>query len=180
MASQKKQLQVEQLSNLLTTSLNFALVTFEKTKHQALEELRRELKKNQAKLTVVKNSLFEKTINRLSQSFHHLSDLRKKVFPLRENTAIIALGKEWHKGLKSFYEYAQKEKTLSFKASFLDELVYLKQETDTIAQLPSREQLIAKLITGMKNPLTGFNYTLKYNMQKLVFVLKERAKQNAK
>jgi len=176
MVSTQKKSQVETLSNVLKDKSNFLLVKIDKTTHQNLESLRRELRKVNSSFKVIKNSLFEKALNRVSDSRTLFKDLRKKFFPLREPSALITLDENWDKGLKAFYEFIKKEKTLSFKLALLDNTLYNNEETEKIAKLPSKVDLIAKIIGSLKSPMSKFVYSLKYNTNKLVYVLQEKSK----
>lgn len=66
MANLKKQETVTEILNTLQGSENIALIKFEKTTHISLEGLRKDLKKNKAKLSVIKNTLLEKAVNKLA------------------------------------------------------------------------------------------------------------------
>lgn len=176
MVHQEKIQQVQDLVDLLNKEKNFVLVTFERTTHQTLESLRKELKKHKSKFKIIKNSLFEKTINKLSSSKNIFRELRKKFFPLVEITSIITLNSDWSAGLHSFFNLAEKEKTLSFKFGFLDGQLYPKEELDKIAQLPSKDELIAQLISRFKSPSARFTYCLKGSLNKFVYILGEKSK----
>lgn len=178
MASQNKKLQVDSLSQLITNASHFALIKYDNTSHQKLENLRQELKKDDAKLRVIKRSLFEKSLKKLAQQRRELKDFVKTVFPLKENSALLTLGEDYLQGLNIFAKMAKNEKSLSFKFGFLDKKIYPADVLDKIAQLPGREQLLAKLIGSMKGSQAKLVYTLKYNVTKLTYVLKERGKQN--
>ena len=65
MANTKKLSKLSGINDFLGQNTNFALVKFEKTTHIALESLRKQLKASESKMKVVKNSLFEKSINKL-------------------------------------------------------------------------------------------------------------------
>ncbi len=176
MASQKKIDLVEKITNNLQDKQNFILLRFEKTNHQTLEGLRRNLKKSSSSLDVLKNSLFEKAINKLSSGNKTFIQLRKKFFPLKNSSAVMFLGKEWNQGLSSFYQFAQKEKTLGFKFSFLDGQLYDQNETERIAKLPGKDQLIGKIIGSFKNPSQRLVYSMKYNMMKMAMILDQKSK----
>ena len=176
MANTKKQSLVTELLDTLEKNNNFALVKFEKTAHTSLEGLRRELKKNDATLKVMKNTLLEKALSKLSSKKNELKNFQKKALPIKENTGLLALKADWNKGLGAFYQYTKKDSTLSFKAAILDNEVYLTDDLNRIATLPSRPELIAKVIGGMKSPSSKLVYAMKFNMQKLVYVLSEKSK----
>lgn len=176
MVNQNKKNQVELLSNTLQKSTNFILVKIDKTSHKNLEELRRELRKNDSAMKVIKNTFFEKAINKLSASSETFADMRKKFFPIKEATAIISFNKSWDKGLKAFYQFSKKEKTLGFKLGLVDNQIYSAEEIKQIADLPSREELLGKIIGSMKSPMSKFVYALKYNTNKFVYILNAKSK----
>lgn len=177
MANQAKKSQVVALVELLNSTPNFALIKYEKTKHKSLEELRQGLKENQAQIRVVKNTLLQKALQNKAASAKEVSELTKKIFPLKESTAVLTLSEDYAKALKAFHSFAKKDATLSFKIGLLDGTVYVADELQKIAVLPSKEELIAKLIGGLKSPSSKLVYALKFNISKLTLVLKERAKQ---
>ena len=176
MVNQNKIDQVESLSNTLQKSPNFILVKIEKTSHKNLEDLRRELRKNDSSVKVIKNAFFEKAINKLTPSNKIFADLRKKFFPMKEPSAIISFNESWDKGLKAFYQFSKKEKTLSFKLGLVDNQIYSAEEIKHIADLPSRGELLGKIIGSMKSPMSKFIYSLKYNTNKFVYILNAKSK----
>lgn len=173
----KKVERVDQLLQLISGAPHFVLVKHEKTTHKALEELRKELKKSESKLQVVKNSLFEKAFIKFTQSKKDFKELIGKVFPLRENTAVLTIGEDYAKALNAFWKFAKADQTLSFKFGLLDGALYLGVDLEKIAQLPGKEELLAKLIGGLKSPSSKLVHAMKFNITKLTLVLKERSKQ---
>lgn len=176
MVSTQKQSAVESFVEKLQKNSNFALIKFDKTTHQSLETLRKALKKEQSTFLVIKNTLFEKAINKLALENKKIKELKKKFFPLKETTALLSLGADWSKGLNAFYQFVQKEKTLGFKFGILDNQGYDEIHLTQIAQLPGKDQLMAKIIGSMKNPTAKLVYALKYNTQKFVYILNQKSK----
>lgn len=174
---QKKE-KLLQLADLITQGQHVTFVKYERTSHQTMESLRQELYKTNARVKVVKNTLLNKTISHLAKDNTAYSPLSKKTTDLKESTAVISLGKDWSESLKAFYEYAKKEKSLSFRFGLVDNTVYEGTQLEAIAKLPGKDQLIAKLIGTMKNPMSKTVYSLKFNIQKLAYVLSERGKQS--
>lgn len=172
MANLKKQTEVQSLTSLLSSSSNFALIKFDKTKHTALEKLRKELKKNDSNLRVVKNTLLTKAL----ASVDHLKD-HKDAISIKENTALLSLGGDFAKGLSAFYKFAKEDKTVGFKFGLLEKALYQEKDLMKIAQLPSREELLGRLIGSLKSPSTRLVMSMKFNITKLTMVLKERSKQ---
>lgn len=176
MPNTKKRELVDKLIDSLKNTQNFALVTFEKTNHQALESLRKRLKKENAQFKVIKNTLLEKAINKLANSNKLFFEFKKKFLPFRDLTALIILSTDWSPPLKTFYEFSQKEKSLSFKVGFIDKITYDEPGLSKLAKLPAKNELISSMLGNMKAPTTHFIYSLKYNVQKFVFILSQRSK----
>lgn len=177
MANQTKKSQVDALISALEKNNNFLLIKIDKTTHQNLETLRRELRATGATIKVLKNTFFEKAVNKMSSTNKSFSQLKKTFFPVREPSAMVLLDRSWDKGLKAFYQFIQKEKTLSFKLSLLDNQFYNDSQTEAIAKLPAKEELLAKIIGSMKSPMSKLVYSLKYNTNKFVYILQAKSKE---
>ena len=177
MANTQKQAIVDQLLEKFGQTTNFALVRFEKTSHKALEELRNTLKKNNASLNVIKNSLFEKAINKVSSDNRSFKDLRDKAFPIKEKSAILFLREDASAGLKVLNDFAKKNDSVGFKVGIIDNVVYDAKSLERIAGLPGKDQLIAKIIGSFKSPMARTTRAMKNDMQKLVYILSQKSQQ---
>ncbi|KKP50353.1 MAG: 50S ribosomal protein L10 [Candidatus Roizmanbacteria bacterium GW2011_GWA2_33_33] len=175
MVNTSKKNQVDSIFQLIEKNPNLLLVKIGKTTHQSLETLRRELRKSDSKIKVIKNTLFEKAINKIALKDKLFTDFKKQFFPLKETTALVTLSNRWSDGLKALYLFSKKDSTLSFKLALLDKNIYDAEKSIQIAQLPSREELIGKIIGSMKSPMSKFVYALKYNTNKLVYILKQKS-----
>ena len=177
MSNLKKDSQIEELVQKLDNNTNFALIKYHKTLHTSLESLRRDLKQTDSKIKIVKNTLLEKAIRRLSVKNKDLNEVSKAALPLKENTALLTLGEDWSKGLNAFHTFSDKEKTVSFKFGFLEKRAYPAAQLKQIAELPPKDQLVAKLIGTMKAPMAHLTNSMKFNMQKFTYILNAKAKQ---
>ncbi|MGB9883078.1 MAG: 50S ribosomal protein L10 [Microgenomates group bacterium] len=175
MVNQLKKNKVEELKTILSNSKNFLLVKIDRTTHQNLELLRKQLKKDNSSIKVIKNTLFEKAVNQLTNNKLFL-ELKKKFLPLKETSAIVTFKNDWSSPLKAIYNFLKKEKSLSFKFALLDEALYQAADVEKIAQLPSRNELLGKVIGSLKAPINRLVYSLKFNTNKLVYILKEKSK----
>jgi large subunit ribosomal protein L10 len=178
MKNQKKINQREDVATYLSSAGNFAFVKFEKTTHIALEGLRKELRKAGATIKVVKNTILSKAVNKLAseKEYSDLKSIQKQVKELRENTAVVSLGKDWSTGMNAFAGVAKNDKSITFKLGFLDKKGYDAVAMDKISKLPSRNELIAKIIGSMKSPTSRFVRAIKFPTQKFVMVLNEKVK----
>ena len=176
MVNQIKKNQVDSILQLLEKSPNFLLVKIGKTTHQSLELLRRDLRKTGSQIKVIKNTLFEKSINKIVLKKTIFNDLKKQFFPLKETSALVTLSDRWHEGLRVLYLFSKKDSSLNFKLALLDNSIYSEEKTLQIAQLPSQEELLGKIIGSMKSPINKFVYAIKFNTNKLVYILQEKSK----
>lgn len=177
MANTKKTDIVSDIAESLKSGANFALIKFEKTTHKTLEDLRKQLRKNDARVNVIKNTLFEKAINKLSEDEKTFTKIRNEQFPIKDKTALVVFKGDWIEGLKSYFDFSKKDEAFGFKFGRIDNTVYNDRELVQLAQLPGKDQLVAKLIGTMKNPMARTARALTFNAQKLVYVLSQKAKQ---
>lgn len=178
MANLNKKTQVNSLSLSLQKNTNIVLISLGIVTHQSFEKLRRDLKKSGTSLKVIKNSLFEKAINKIGSSNKIYLDFKKKFLPLRDSSAMITFSDDWSEGLHTFFDFLQKEKSLKFKSGILDSQLYSEEEILRIAKLPNKLQLISTIIGSLKNPASRLTYSLKFNTNKFVYILKSKSKAN--
>jgi len=67
--------------------------------------------------------------------------------------------------------------TLTIKGGFLGDQVLTSEEVSTLARLPSREILLAKLLGGMQSPIAGLVNCLSAPIAGVARVLQARIKQ---
>lgn len=177
MPSQKNITQVNLLVEKLQSTPHFAIVSFGKATHKAMEELRAKLRTTvpsatETPLHVLKNSLLGVALKKIQKS--QLGDGGM----LAGATALLSLPADWTELLKAFYTASKSNDNFSFKAGVIDGKMYKKDELVRLAQLPGRDELVVKIITSLKTPQTRLVRSLNFNMQKLVYVLQSKAKVN--
>lgn len=175
MPNTKKIDAVKRLQKTIEDNKNVALIGIDKTKHTSLESLRRTLRKSDATITVAKTSLLEKAFEKVSD----FADFQKTAFPIKNNTALVSLKGDWSASLKAIYEFAKKETTVIFKFGFLDATTYDKGALEKLAQLPSKTELLGKLIGSLKSPIYRVDTAIKFPMTYFVQVLKAKAEKGA-
>ena len=78
---------------------------------------------------------------------------------------------------KVLTEYAKESKVLAIKGGFLGQRVLDGQAVSSLADLPSRDVLLAQLLSGVQSPIAGLVNALSDTLRGLVTVLKARADQ---
>ncbi|HNQ31117.1 MAG TPA: 50S ribosomal protein L10 [Candidatus Woesebacteria bacterium] len=167
----KKVALVDQLKSTLRDNPNVALVSFEKTTHIALESLRKSLRGVGASLRVVKTSLLQKAV----EGTNELTELKEKAFPVKGSAAIVHMGPDWSAGLKAVFDFAKKDGTLAFRFGMLEKTVYDKLGLERLAQLPSKVELLGKVVGSLKSPVYRVDHAIKFPMTYFVNVLKARS-----
>ena len=76
-------------------------------------------------------------------------------------------------------EFAREFKTMQVKGGVLERRVIDAQGVKALADLPSREVLLAKVLGGMQTPMYGFAVSLNGLLRNFVYVLEEVRKQKA-
>jgi large subunit ribosomal protein L10 len=127
--------------------------------------LKKDLVKISSTYNAVKNSLFEKALE-------------------GNNLPVVSLGKGQHAIVFSGEQISETAKIIKKHASTKDKerLVIVggilngkeisASEVQALADLPSKEVLLAQLLNVMNGPVRNFMYVLKGNMQELSYVLK--------
>lgn len=74
--------------------------------------------------------------------------------------------------VKTLHTFAKNSEKLEILGGFVDGKYISKSEAMTLAELPSREELLAKLVGSMKSPISGFHGVLSGVMRSFVYALK--------
>jgi large subunit ribosomal protein L10 len=78
---------------------------------------------------------------------------------------------------KLIWETANTNKNLKILGGFMNNKLITKEDVENLAQLPSRDQLLAKLVGSIASPMSGFMNVLQGNTRGLVQVLSQISKQ---
>lgn len=165
MPSQAKLDFVTSLTASLTESQNFVVIGFEKTSHKDLEELRKNLRAAGSRMSVVKNSLFTIAARKLGYT-----ELLENM-DLTGSSAVVTLPMDWGEALAAFYKFAKANETVGFKAGIIESKTYGREDLLKLAQLPSKEELVVKIILSLRSSHTSLVRSLNFNTQKLIQVI---------
>jgi large subunit ribosomal protein L10 len=145
--AQKEQL-VEEIKDRFNDSGAVLLADYRGLSVKELQQLRVKLREAGAELTVYKNSLTEIAMRELA--------LPSMAEYLAGPTAFIFGGEDPVAPAKVLTQFAKEHKALELKGGLVENQVVDADGVKAIATLPSREELIAKLLGTMLNPIVGF------------------------
>ncbi|MBS3976351.1 MAG: 50S ribosomal protein L10 [Syntrophomonadaceae bacterium] len=166
---QKKELAVAELRQQLRESTAAVLTDYRGLNVKAITNLRVELRQVGIEYKVVKNTLTQLAAEELGL---------KGLDPYLEGPTAIAFGKKDPVApAKILLNFAKTNKQLQIKAGLLQGRVIDSDGVKALADLPSREELLAKVVGGMKAPMYGLVNVLSAPMRNLVCVLEAVRKQ---
>lgn len=167
-----KKTEIEKLTQLLLASKSIVLFFGAAVPHLELEALRAKLSPVGAHLRFLKNTLFK-----VAAKAAKLPDALIADSVLKEATAAMFInGDDFIAPIKVLKEVLGKNETVKMKIGFLDSDVYEGAKVYSFANIPSKEELIGKLVGSLKAPQYRLHNALSYNIRALAMGLSERAK----
>ena len=148
--SQKKQV-VEDVSAVVGTSATAVIAEYRGLTVEEMKVLRREAHENNVFVKVVKNTLLRRAVQ--GTDFECLDEhlVGPLAFAASEDPVAVA---------KVLDKYAKQFDALNIKAGSMSGSLLNEAEIKALAQLPSREELLAKLLGTMQAPIAKFVQTL--------------------
>jgi len=156
---------VEELKKVFKDSGSIVLIDFRNINVPDMTDLRRKVRESKSEYRVVKNTLALRAAEGTS-----VAEL-KQYF---EGPTAIAYTEDSVVGLaKVLRDFIKQHSGMRFKAGVLEGEVISEEQVSSLADMPSREELLSKLLFLMNAPLTQFARALKSPVQKLAYVLKQ-------
>jgi large subunit ribosomal protein L10 len=140
----KKQEQVEKLGKDLKQVGNLVVATFGKMTVAQDYELRKAVRGAGAKYQVVKNTLAERASkgSKVEQALKDLTGVNSIAYTTGDPVALA----------KALAKYAKDNPEFSFKAGVVEGRVVSVKEIESLATMPSKEELYSKLLFLMQAP----------------------------
>ncbi len=168
--AQKKQI-VSQLSEKIKDSISIVFADYRGLTVEQDTELRRAFREAGVEYSVVKNSLTRFAVKEIG--------LEGLIEHLNGPIAMAASGKDPVSPAKVLAEYSKKFNVLEMKVGVLEGKIIDIEGIKAIAALPSKEELVAKVLGGLNAPISGFVNVLNGNIRGLVVALNAIAEQKA-
>ena len=150
MASEKVLKQKEEAVNSLAAELKDAslvlLVDYRGITVEDVTKLRKEVREANAEYKVIKNNIIKRALNTNGES--GLDNL------LEGPTALITSKEDYLAPAKAIYNFTKKNDFYKIKGGIIEGKVMTAEEIITIAKLPSRQELLAKLAGALLGNIT--------------------------
>jgi large subunit ribosomal protein L10 len=168
----EKTAMVESLAGDLAKSSNAIVFAFAGLKVPEVTELRRQVRETKSKYLVVKNTLALRATKGTAMEAvaEHFSGATAVVY---NRTSPVALA-------KVLTNFAKTNPNLVFKAAVIEGQAVAASEIKMIAELPSREELVSKLLFIMQSPMRRLVTVLNGPVRNLAGVISQIADQKSK
>ena len=168
---EEKTQEVSELSEQIGKAGNAFLIDFKGITVPQVTELRKQVRDSQSGYVVVKNTL----------ALIALKD--SPIIAMKEQftgpTAIAYNAKDAVGLAKALTKFAKDVPAVRFKGALLNGQVVPAEQIQAIANLPSREELVSKLLFLLQSPIRGLAIVLNANIRNLAVVLDQIGKQRS-
>ena len=159
----QKQKIIEDLKEKIAKQRAMIFVDFTGLKVKDLSNLRKKLKAADNELKIAKKTLLLLALKE--------KKLEMAAEELKGEIAIVFGYKDELSPAKIVYQFSQENPNLKILGGFLENKFREAEEIIALAQLPSREELLAKLVGSISAPISNFVNVLQGNIKGLIYAL---------
>jgi len=171
---QKKKI-IEDLTQDFSRQKATAFIDFQGLKVKDMADFRKKIKEVGGRLQVAKKTLIkiasEKAELKLEKKLEGETRQNFDIKNLSGQIGLVFAFEDPLSPLKAAYQFSQTNENIKMLAGIFEGKFIGKEEVITLAQLPSREELLAKLVGSISAPISGLVNVLQGNMKGLIFVL---------
>ena len=169
MKREEKAQAISDFNESIGQATNAFLIDFKGITVPQVTELRKQVRETGSEYVVVKNTLAliavkDSPLKTLEKQF---SGMTAVAF---NKTDAVALA-------KALTKFAKDVPTVQFKGAMLDGQIVPATQIQNIASLPSREELVSKLLYLLQSPIRGLAIVLNANIRNIAVVIDQIAKQ---
>lgn len=161
---QKKNL-IDGLSERLTRAKAVVFTNYQGLKVKDLNLLRKQLKEKNIEYKIIKNTLVKKTLAEKNIKYDE---------SILDQPAAIAFGYDDEvEPNRIIYRFSKLNEKLGILGAVIDQKFVDAETVKSLAVLPSKEELYAKVVGSIAAPISGFVNVLSGNLRGLVSVLRQ-------
>ncbi|MEW6194506.1 MAG: 50S ribosomal protein L10 [Bacteroidota bacterium] len=163
---------IEQIKELVNKSSGMFLVDYRGVTVEDINKLRSSFRKEGVTYKVFKNTLLKKALDQV-QGYEKFNE------QLIGMIGVAFAGDNFVAPAKIIKKYFDDTQKLSFKGCYIESTYYGADQLNTIASMPTKEEIIAGIIGSVASPATGIVGAINAVMRDLVSVIDEVAKKKA-
>ena len=165
MPSVVKEIMLKEIAQAFESNPYAFISSFDALTVADISDLRRNLEKVAKRSVVIKHTLAKKVLSKLQ-----LASAEKL---LQGNVLLTIADKEPQSISKTLVDFAKSNKKLVPAGVVFEKKVYDAEFVKSLAQLPSRQELLTQVVVRVKSPITGLVMTLGQVLRGLAVVLNE-------
>ncbi len=155
---------VKKLTEEIKAAKAVVFSDFKGLKVKEMTEIKKELKKEGADFKIAKKNLINIALKKAG------TDLDAK--KMEGQIAVSISSEDEIAAAKIIHKFSKKNENLKILGGLLGIKSLSAKEIKALAKLPSKEELLAKLVGSLNSPLSGFMNVLQGNQRSLVQVLR--------
>jgi len=163
LTKQQKQKVLDDLKDKIAKQKAMVLVGITGLKVKDISELRKKLKTSDGNLKVAKKTLIEKAFKEKKLDFNKND--------YKEELALTFGFKDEIFPAKAVYEFSQTSPNLKILGGFFEGKFLEAEKVIELAQLPGKEELLARLVGSISSPISNLVNVLQGNIKGLITVL---------
>jgi large subunit ribosomal protein L10 len=161
---QQKEKVVDDLRQKVDKQKSMVFVSLDKIKTKDIEQIKKDLKKEEAQLSVFKKTLMNIvfTEKKINIDWDKMETKTALAFAFEDETAPA----------KILADYGKKNEDLKIMGGVLENRFLSADEMMVLAKLPNKDAMRAKLVGTIQAPISGFVQVLSGNIKGLIYALK--------
>lgn len=171
MAQQYKIDKVEKLKTNLQEKKNIILTDYSGIRVAELDELRMQLRDKGIDYRVIKNNLFKRALK--EAGYGEMDEF------IKGPIAVAFTNDEIGETVKILKDFEKKQEKFSYSVGIMNNELYNEEQVKRIADIPSKEVLLAQIASLINAPVTNLAMVLKQTVSNLARGIKAVAEQNA-
>lgn len=160
---QQKEKIIEDLKEKIAKQKVLIFVDFTGLKVKDFSDLRKRLKAVGSEIKVAKKTLMGIVFKK--------AKLETETKKLPGEIALVFGYEDIISPAKTIFQFSQEGQNLKILGGFVENQFKEAEGIITLAQLPTREELLAKLVWSISAPVYNFVYALQYNLKGLMYLL---------
>jgi large subunit ribosomal protein L10 len=160
---EKKKKLVENLKEKIDAAKIVLVSDYRGISVKQITELRKNLRATGTEYKIFKNTLIKRAFS--AAGFEGLDD------KLEGPVALLFGYEDPVEPLKVLFDFIDEAEKGDVKAGIVEKQIMQRDQIVAMSKLPSREELIAKMVGGFKSPIYGVVNVLQGNIRKLIYAL---------
>lgn len=160
---EQKKTVVKKLEKNIEEQKAMVFVDYQGLKAQDIFDLRKKLKEKGCNFVVSKKTLFKLALDKKGINYNpkELKGQVGLIFGLEDEISPSKIS----------YQFSKKNDKLKILGGFFENKAIALEDVINLASIPSREELLAKVVGSISSPISGFVNALQGNIRGLVYIL---------